>query len=363
MSTRKRHQTGCVVYKVRQGKKVWLGVYRDANGKQCITEPLDAKTRAQAKSKMVEFLIPLNQQTGGGKPVPDLTTLAWFTEHVYIKYGMQKWKGSTAATTTQRLKQHVINGSLGQTPVTKLTRDVMQAFLDQYRDRPLTFVNHLRFDLSGILKIAKADGLVDQNQAEALYSPRTCVRAGKTVMTAEQVKMALAALDLRERLFCRFAIFAGMRPGEVSALKWSDIQNDTAMVDERLYSGKLDTVKTGKPRTAALPPVLLTELELWRQFALPSEFVFASETGVTPIWYTNLWQKRIQPRLRKLGLGWANFQTMRRTNATLMKESGADVKVGADQRGHNVTTSINEYTDSTVRQKQEVVARLERLVH
>jgi hypothetical protein len=38
------------------------------------------------------------------------------------------------------------------------------------------------------------------------------------------------------------------------------------------------------------------------------------------------------PALTKVGLGWANFQVMRRTHATLMKAVGADGKLVAQPR-------------------------------
>jgi hypothetical protein len=53
---------------------------------------------------------------------------------------------------------------------------------------------------------------------------------------------------------------------------------------------------------------------------------------------------------------------MRRTNASLMKEAGADVKVSADQRGHDVNTSINEYTGSSAAQKYLAADLLERFL-
>jgi F420-0:gamma-glutamyl ligase len=37
------------------------------------------------------------------------------------------------------------------------------------------------------------------------------------------------------------------------------------------------------------------------------------------------------PALVKVGMGWANFQVMRRTHATLMRQMKADPKAVADQ--------------------------------
>jgi integrase len=181
-------------------------------------------------------------------------------------------------------------------------------------------------------------------------------------MTPEQVTQALAVLDLRERLFCRFAIFAGMRPGEIIALKWTDIDGGMARVDDRYYKGKQGTTKNRKPRMVALADSLQSDLALWHEFNKVG-FVFPSETELTPIKYENLWQRDIRPRFEKIGLKWADFRAMRRTNSTLMRAAGADAKVSADNRGHGLGVAMEEYTHSTPEQKKQAVQKLESFVN
>src|SRR5262245_33295384 len=79
----------------------------------------------------------------------------------------------------------------------------------------------------------------------------------------------------------------------------------------------------------------------------------------TPISKDNCWRRNIQPALTKAGLGWANFQVMRRTHASLMKELNADPKLTADQLGHTLDVSLNVYTQSSVEQRRELVNALE----
>lgn len=54
------------------------------------------------------------------------------------------------------------------------------------------------------------------------------------------------------------------------------------------------------------------------------------------------------PKLAKVGLGWANFQVMRRTHSSLMKQLGVDPKLVADQLGHTLDVNQNVYTESPV---------------
>lgn len=346
------------------GKGRWELGYRTVEGKQT-THTIMAKSKAAARIEADNFLAPINVARRDRQKNAEMT-LGSYIENFYIPFGLGgKWKPSTAGTTMQRLRQYLVNGELGTVAVAKLDRTMMQSYLNRHGLLSYSVVNHLRFDLKGILKLAVADGLAPRNQADALHTPQTCEGPAQPVMTPDQVQAALACLDLRERLFCRFAVYAGMRPGEIIALRWSDINGTTALVDDRWYRGKQGTPKgrgTGKVRKVALSPAVVRDLLIWQNWRTESEFIFGSENPATPIKYENLWQREIRPRFRKLGLAWADFRCMRRTNSTLMKAAGADVKVSADQRGHGVNVALSEYTHSTDAQKAEAVEKLEGLI-
>ena len=70
----------------------------------------------------------------------------------------------------------------------------------------------------------------------------------------------------------------------------------------------------------------------------------------------------MEPKLEPLGLDWATFQVLRKTNATLSKKHGIDSKVSADQRGHSLGVSMEVYTMSDRQQKREAVQKLEAAV-
>ena len=70
----------------------------------------------------------------------------------------------------------------------------------------------------------------------------------------------------------------------------------------------------------------------------------------------------ISDRLEQLGLGWVNFQVLRRTNASLSRKAKVDDKVSADQRGHGLGVSLGVYAISDLDQKIEAVTKLESAV-
>jgi integrase len=80
---------------------------------------------------------------------------------------------------------------------------------------------------------------------------------------------------------------------------------------------------------------------------------------MTPLAKENVWRRSIGPRLAKAGLGWVNFQVMRRTHASLMSDLGVEGKLVADQLGHSLDVNQNVYTQSAVAKRQDAVNRLE----
>ena len=66
------------------------------------------------------------------------------------------------------------------------------------------------------------------------------------------------------------------------------------------------------------------------------------------------------PKLKAVGLEWCNFQVMRRTHTTIMRQMGADPKMVADQLGHSVDVSLNVYAQSSVASRLTIVNQLEK---
>ena len=132
-----------------------------------------------------------------------------------------------------------------------------------------------------------------------------------------------------------------------------------------MYKRKLDTPKNGKKREGAISDGTLELLTEWADLAEdPSAegFVFPSERITTPLSLDNIWRRSMQPKLEKLGLGWASFQVLRKTNASLSKKAGVDPKVSSDQRGHGIGVSMDVYTSSDLEQKRAALKKLEAAV-
>ena len=149
-----------------------------------------------------------------------------------------------------------------------------------------------------------------------------------------------------------------MRPGEILALRWAKLDSQMIEIAQRLP----DDPKTERgKRQAALPPDLAGEVDNWRNISPdtgPDALVFPSERG-TYLSRDNFLRRNIQKKLEEIGLGWVNFQVLRRTQASLGHKEGVDPKVAADQRGHAIGVAIDTYTKSDLESRREAVTKLE----
>jgi integrase len=362
---RKRFQRGSLQKRKHGKHRAWVALWWEEGSRRSkVLGRCSQMSKAEAESVLSAMLREINSGvTGMAKP---LYTFKQFVKDEYLPFCRRSWKESTAGTSEQIINSHLVP-EFGNKLVHSIRREELQDFLDRKApDLSSSVVSHLRWFLSGIFKLAMSDGLVLNNPAAELRIPRKC-QPGRNLrpLTEEEVNTYLEVLDLREKLIARFAIFEGMRPGEILALRWKSVAGETIRVAERVYKRVLNTPKNGKTREGAISDGTLALLKEWAGLAQdPSSdgFVFSSETVTTPLSLDNLWRRYMFPKLDKIGLGWATFQVLRKTNASLSKKAGVDPKVASDQRGHGLGVSLEVYTSSDLEQKRAALKALEAAV-
>jgi integrase len=354
---RRRHQQGSL--KIRCGS--WVAQWWDhGRRRNKVLGIVSETTKSEAKSKLAEIMARIN----GSRQAPsDQVKFENFVNQVYLPFYRRKWKSSTIACNEDRVKRH-ITSEFGELALGSFTRTGLQDFLDRKTAVGLSFstVDHLRWDWKQILGMAVAEGNLYKNPAILLFTPRQTRRTSKPVMTRQDVMLLFSVLEPRELLICMLATIAGMRPGEIFGLQWRHVQADRIEVEQRVYRGQIDSPKTG-PRSVALSNRLQVLFAQGRAFfgdPGPECWVFPSERLKTPLRKDNCWRRWIGPRLKSIGLGWVNFQVMRRTHASLMRELGVDPKTVADQLGHSVDVDLNVYSQTSIGVRRDAVNTLEK---
>lgn len=96
--------------------------------------------------------------------------------------------------------------------------------------------------------------------------------------------------------------------------------------------------------------------------ANPDDLVFQSPLKGQPMRDNNVLVRHIKPVARRLGLGWVNWQVLRRSFATWLKMAGADVKdAQALMRHSKVQTTLDHYQQFVPESQRLVVDRLTNL--
>jgi integrase len=153
-------------------------------------------------------------------------------------------------------------------------KSALTAFTKDFGDRPIGDISRLeamdwaervaayRLPVVDTLFSAAVDAeVVERNPFRGL-SRRTRGRSGQHPPTLEELDRlfdgcsALGWYAPQMRALLIFAAYTGMRPGELFALEWADVDFDAMRVhvNRRVHRGRVDLPKSNKPRTIALTP-------------------------------------------------------------------------------------------------------------
>lgn len=179
------------------------------------------------------------------------------------------------------------------------------------------------------------------------------------VFTANEVEHILSTCqDYRPdwHAFFLTAFRTGLRLGELLALEWNDIDLDTgkAIVSKSFRAGVLGTPKNGKQRTVDLSPQVVDVLKKKRRqnrlFAIkegrkPFVVVFCKKNGDHTSQNTTrgVWRAL----LKKSGLPYRKFHSIRHTVASLMVAAGVPVTdIQATLGHHSAAFTLDVYGQS-----------------
>jgi len=145
-------------------------------------------------------------------------------------------------------------------------------------------------------------------------------------------KLLFNALALRERVMVFLDFGTGARRGELSGIKWEDVDFEKKEILPcrsivKQHVGPLKTEASKKP--IPLDDYLIDDLLAWRRetpYAADSDYVFASPkmNGKQPYWLSRIMQHHIKPAAAKLGIAIKGWHSLRHTYSTLLKDNGND---------------------------------------
>lgn len=265
---------------------------------------------------------------------------------------------------------------LGEKPVSSITQDDVQSFID-FLDKslaPSTVVGIFRL-LKTILKAAQERNLISHNPFAKVKAPKQKQKPQRYLTVAEQRKLEREATkngDL-EYLIC---LYTGIRLGELCALKWRDIDFDSkamqiksAIKRVKNRKGKSKTsVIAGKPksessvRSIPVPAFLIKMLRdrFKKTGAQRQDYIIPGKAG------RHIDPRTVQARFKKmtdrLGIKNAHMHTLRHTFATRCLEKQITYEVLCAFLGHSSPQiTLRCYTHCTEEFKRVSINKLKRI--
>lgn len=205
-------------------------------------------------------------------PVPERQRLRTYARS-WLATRLPALKPSTAKKYADALDLHVLP-VLGEYFVDALTpSDVSDYLAGKSKLAGNTRLNQLRL-LRTIAKDALAEGITDRDFCARVKAPtdvRVYTDEDPNLLSAEQLARLLLALPPQWAALVGTLAFTGLRWGEVTALRWSDLDTRAGLIHVRRsnWKGTIVTPKTDKRRTVPMDGELLHVLVMrYQQLAL-----------------------------------------------------------------------------------------------
>jgi integrase len=213
------------------------------------------------------------------------------------------------------------------------------------------------------LNQAKLWGMVEKNAAIGVKLPRKKQRKPTILLPLATIGKLIRLLPEPTKTVVVLIVFGSLRIGEVLALRWRHIHADRINIEERVYEGEFDDVKTdaGERDVPFDKRGLMKSVLIGRWNASkhrnPDDLVFSTRKGGA-LGRRNL-LRHIKVAAKELGLSKAvDFRSCRTMHSSLMLREGARPEVVRDNMGHgNIDVTQNVYGKSWWEERVDAVTR------
>lgn len=347
----------------------------DSGGKQIIRSetwrPEPGMTPAQIKRELQRRIVALEckETTKSGAVKFQDFAEEWFREVA------ERTLRANTIDSMRRKSARVYQG-IGHIRLDKLTALHVQSLINNLEEEginqhtggklaPGTVKGYFHF-ISTVLSYAVKIGMLASNPCSRVTLPAAQHKEKEvyTLQEAQQLLDSLQGAPTVWRVFFTLAIYGGFRRGELLGLEWPDIDLEAHTISIRRTSNYTkdkgvytDTTKTaGSQRTVKMPPEVMSLLRSWKaeqaqqrlilgQQWAAGDRVITSDTGKAVA--TSSPREWLQRHCKRTGQRCLGIHVFRHLNASLLINSGADVRTVSAMLGHsNTTTTLNLYAHS-----------------
>lgn len=346
------------------------------NGKRCSETvpfpPTQAGITSAARLRNQVVSLIEHQLFDGAKHAelfPDSTNVAHVVSQAGQSFGeyAQIWLNSRSITEgTRRGYKTCLNTwwmpKLAIVPMKQITTVFLRKLLAEIKWKSDGVKRNAMTKLSTILASAVQDGILPENPMEGLEQPRR-TKKDPDPFTIDEADRIIEHIYKEPHwptqiygAYFEFAFYTGMRPGEILALRWDevDLVNKTAHVCRVVALGEVhERTKTHEDRYVLLNDRALHALQFAKEYAARR---LKGETALKELPYcfppsknsefvkdTSDLHLRWKARLKELGIRYRRPYNARHTYATYCLMAGMAPAFIAKQLGHSVQILLSTY--------------------
>jgi len=310
---------------------------------------------------------------------------------VYREQWLARKKDAVSAGTYPSYESHAnALKALDKVPVCKIQEHHIQAIIDDLAAKnPRTgkptskkTLNNIKKAAVGILGIAHRKRLVYFNEAEGVEVARSAPKSNRRALSKEEMKR-VEDTPHRAQTAAMIMMYAGLRRGEMSALRWSDINLKAATIgvtNSVEFVGNKSYIKEGTKTAAGARVVHIPQRLIVYLCQQPRSLGLIISKGDGGAMTNEAWRKLWSSYMHALNMKYGKFikkpqrgdgkppmmiqpfgcHDLRHTFATILYHSGVDVLTARDQLGHaDVQTTIGIYTHLDKQFKERKMQQLD----
>lgn len=367
------------------GKELGTGIVQVKNGQYIARITTQNGTRKGKRFNTVqecrEWLVDeeYNKQHNNLQSLNQMSLNAWFDFWIGTK--QQMLKASTIRSYRNIYNSHIKN-VIGFMLVVDIKPIHCQTVLNQMAEKGLgrgTIGNAKRV-LFGLFEIAYINDVILSNPCRKGVTARIGKNiVPKEALTLEEQKRFLEAIKhCRYRYQYRFILQTGLRVGELTGLKWSDIDfvNKTISVQRTAeYNAdtkQWDITDTKTQAGNRIVPLTTEALNILAQQKKKNalikvvpiqwrDYVFLTTKGRPS--HTSSYNASLDLICKKIGIKHISMHILRHTFATRCMEGGMKPKILQVILGHaDIKTTMNLYVHTTIEEKRKEIDLVENVL-
>ena len=285
-------------------------------------------------------------------------------------------KPSTYASYRNKLENHVLP-TLGDKRLDKLTGENMQAWVDGLTLKGLSgnSIRTVYRIFNAAIQKAVYKHCLFVNPFQDVVLPGSESPGINALTVTNQKALEKQAYQDKGGAAVILALYTGMRIGEISALRWSDIDFDNNSIHVSRTLQRIMDYENGAEKTKIIIDIPKSNAS-YRMIPFGNhleKYLLELKAAAKGDYVVSCKGHHAEPRVisyrfrqtaKKAGLESATFHGLRHTYATRCIERGVDIVTLSRLLGHaSAKMTLDTYADSTMEQRKSAMTMLDSLLH